>query len=117
FPDAAEEQIEMRILAAQADNSLIPSLVSGSLSATTALHLEYLSALRDKMFSGANLAGMKIVLDCANGAASTLAPDLFRGLGAEVLTIFDHSDGRNINDHCGSLHPSKMQEETVTSGA
>ena len=117
FPDAAEAQIEMRILAAQADKSPIPPPVSGGLPETTALHLEYLSALRGKMFSGANLAGMKIVLDCANGAASTLAPELFHGLGAEVLTIFDHPDGRNINDHCGSLHPGKMQEKTVASGA
>ncbi|HEV2615955.1 MAG TPA: phosphoglucosamine mutase [Candidatus Acidoferrales bacterium] len=117
FPDAAEAQIEMRILAAQMDNSPIPEPVSSNLPATDALHVDYLSALRGKIFSGANLAGMKIVLDCANGAASALAPELFRGLGAQVQTIFDNPDGRNINDHCGSLHPGKMQEKTVTSGA
>ncbi|MGH9711554.1 MAG: phosphoglucosamine mutase [Candidatus Acidiferrales bacterium] len=117
FPDAAEEQIEMRILAAQIDKSPVPPLVPSSLPATAPLHIDYLSAVRGKMFSGADLGGMKIVLDCANGAASTLAPELFRGLGAEVITISDQPDGRNINSGCGSLHPGKMQEKTVTSGA
>jgi len=117
FPDAAEAQIEMRILAAQTGNSPVPELVPGSLPATTSLHVDYLSALRGKIFSGAKLAGMKIVLDCANGAASTLAPELFRELGAEVITISANPDGRNINDHCGSLYPQKMQEKTVTFGA
>ncbi|HVA16674.1 MAG TPA: phosphoglucosamine mutase, partial [Candidatus Dormibacteraeota bacterium] len=117
FSDADEAQIETRILAAQTDDSPIPEMVSSSLPVTTALHNDYLSVLRGKMFSGAKLAGMKIVLDCANGAASKLAPELFRSLGAEVLTIFDSPDGRNINDHCGSLHPGKMQEKTVTSNA
>ena len=117
FPDAAEARIEARILAAQVGKSPIPALVPGSLPATTPLHVDYLSALRGKIFSGANLAGMKIVLDCANGAASALAPELFRELGAEVIAISANPDGRNINNHCGSLHPRKMQEKTVESGA
>lgn len=117
FSDAAEAQIEARILAAQAGKSTIPESVPGSLPATTPLHLDYLSALRGKIFSGAKLAGMKVVLDCANGAASTPAPELFRGLGAQVIAISANPDGRNINDGCGSLHPGKMQEKTVTSGA
>ncbi|MHB8541247.1 MAG: phosphoglucosamine mutase [Candidatus Acidiferrales bacterium] len=117
FPDAAEAQIEARILAAQADKSPIPEPVPGSLPATTPLHIDYLSGLRGKIFSGAKLAGMKIVLDCANGAASMLAPELFRELGAEVIAISANPDGRNINNHCGSLHPEKTQETTVASGA
>ncbi|MHB8756358.1 MAG: phosphoglucosamine mutase [Candidatus Acidiferrales bacterium] len=117
FPDAAEAQIEARILAAQAGKSSIPDLVPGSLRVAAPLHVDYLSALRGKIFPGANLAGMKIVLDCANGAASALAPELFRELGAEVIAISANPDGRNINNHCGSLHPEKMQERTVTSGA
>ncbi|MHB8526762.1 MAG: phosphohexomutase domain-containing protein, partial [Candidatus Acidiferrales bacterium] len=76
FPDAAEAQIEARILAAQAGKSSIPDLVPGSLRVAAPLHVDYLSALRGKIFPGANLAGMKIVLDCANGAASALAPEL-----------------------------------------
>lgn len=117
FPDKAEAQIEARILAAQAEKSVVPAWNGDGLPPTTGLHNDYLSALRHKAFSGAKFSGMKIVLDCANGAASTLAPELFRTLGAEVITIFDDPDGRNINANCGSLHPQAMREKTANSGA
>ena len=60
---------------------------------------------------------MKIVLDCANGAASALAPKLFRSLGAVVLAMHDAPDGRNINAGCGSLHPEAMLRGVRDSGA
>jgi phosphoglucosamine mutase len=50
------------------------------------------------------LNGLKMAIDCANGAASHLAPELFRRLGAEVVAFNDQPDGRNINKDCGSLH-------------
>lgn len=117
FPDAAETQIESRILAAQSGNSAVPQLSCDRLTPAAVLHKDYLSALRQKAFGSGSLSGMKIVLDCANGAASTLAPELFRSMGAEVLAISDSPDGKNINAHCGSLHPAKMQEKTALSGA
>lgn len=61
--------------------------------------------------------GLKIVLDCANGAAYELAPQLFRELGAEVYTIGAEPNGLNINDHCGSTHPEKLKEEVLRLGA
>jgi phosphoglucosamine mutase len=117
FADAAEAQIEARILAARKENSPLPQLGNNGLPSTSALHNDYLSALRQKVFRGADFSKLKIVLDCANGAASALAPELFRSLGAEVVTIFDSPDGKNINADCGSLHPDKMREKTVASGA
>jgi phosphoglucosamine mutase len=51
------------------------------------------------------LQGMRVVVDCANGAASDLAPELLRTLGAQVTPIHDHPDGWNINDGCGATHP------------
>ena len=117
FPDAAEAQIEARILEAQKQGSPPPQLSKNGLPPTLALHNDYLSALRGKAFSGADFSRMKIVLDCANGAASALGPELFRSLGAEVVTICDDPDGKNINADCGSLHPQKMQEKTATAGA
>ena len=63
---------------------------------------DYLAFL--KGLSEADLTGLKIVVDCANGAASALAPQLLRDLGAEVVDINDSPDGRNINDHCGSTY-------------
>ena len=117
FPDAAEAQIEARILAAQKENSPTPRLGTDGLRPTLALYKDYLSALGRKAFGGVGLLNMKIVLDCANGAASTLAPELFRSLGAEVITICDSPNGKNINAECGSLYPEKMQAKTAITGA
>jgi phosphoglucosamine mutase len=117
FPDAAEAQIEARIIGAQEQESPAPPQGTNGLPSTLALHHDYLSALRQKAFSGAHFSRMKIVLDCANGAATALAPELFRSLGVEVIAISDNPDGKNINAHSGSLHPERMQETTVSSGA
>ncbi len=59
------------------------------------------------------LDGMKVVLDCANGAAYKTAPAVYRALGAEVITIGCQPDGVNINDHIGSTHPEKLQQKVV----
>ena len=72
-----------------------------------------MSFLRGCVLPGAKLAGLKLVLDCANGAASSLAPALFRSLGAEVMAIHDQPDGRNINAACGSLHPESLRERVL----
>ena len=66
--------------------------------------------MRARIISGANLKGLKIVLDCANGAAYKLGPELFRSLGANVIPIGDAPDGRNINANCGSLHLENLQQ-------
>ena len=60
---------------------------------------------------------MRIVIDCANGAASSVAPGIFRGLGLEVDVLHAQPDGRNINDACGSTHPEDLQRAVVASGA
>jgi len=60
---------------------------------------------------------MRVVIDCANGAASFVAPGIFRGLGLEVEVLHAQPDGRNINDACGSTHPEDLQRAVVASGA
>ena len=64
-------------------------------------------------FSELDLAGVTIVADCANGAASELAPDLFRRFGADVTAINASPDGRNINEDCGSLHLEKLRSAVI----
>lgn len=66
---------------------------------------------------GLSLKGTKIVVDCANGAASWLAPKLFRSLGADVEAINVSPDGRNINLNCGSLHLEGLSERVVKTSA
>jgi phosphoglucosamine mutase len=75
----------------------------------THLAEEYLDHL--KSAAKRRLDGMRIVVDCANGAASALAPRLFAELGAEVYPIHCEPNGININADCGSQHPQSMQAE------
>lgn len=65
----------------------------------------------------ARLDGMRIVIDCANGAASTVGPQVLERLGAEVIALFHEPDGMNINVGCGSLHTEPMQEAVRRHGA
>ena len=60
---------------------------------------------------------MTVVVDCANGAASTLAPEMLRRLGARVHAIHAEPDGKNINEGCGALYPEVVGEEVVRIGA
>ncbi|KWX76045.1 phosphoglucosamine mutase [Paenibacillus jilunlii] len=76
------------------------------------LYLDYLKTTISHSF-----AGLKVVLDCAHGAAYELAPRLFRELGAEVIAIGSEPDGLNINDGVGSTHPETLREEVLRQGA
>ncbi len=60
--------------------------------------------------AGDAFVGLKLGIDCANGSASAIAPELFRSLGAEVTVLFAAPDGTNINEDCGSTHPERLAE-------
>jgi phosphoglucosamine mutase len=118
FPDAIEADLERAILSPNgASRRHAEPTECTAHDGDEKLHEDYLAGLRDDVFPGARLAGMKVVLDCANGAASKLGPRLFRSLGAHVVAINDQPDGRNINTGCGSLHPEAMQRRVVETGA
>lgn len=68
----------------------------------------YVRHLREA--AGDAFVGRSIAIDCANGSASSVAPDLFRALGARVTVLFDAPNGTNINDGCGSTHPQVLAE-------
>ena len=105
FPDSVEEEIEAKI------PSFLPEAAIGSYvpEEDASLHTEYLEFLRSRVLEGAKLKGMRVVLDCANGAAYRLGPELFDSLGCDVVTMGVDPNGRNINDECGSLHLEKLQ--------
>jgi phosphoglucosamine mutase len=63
------------------------------------------------------LKGLKIVVDCANGASSVVAPEAYRRAGAEVISIFDAPNGWNINDDCGSTHLHQVRAAVLREGA
>jgi phosphoglucosamine mutase len=81
------------------------------------LRKHYLQFLHNEIAVGLNLNGLRVVVDCANGASSELAPALFESLGANVITINASPDGRNINLNCGSLHIESLQTRVVAERA
>jgi len=113
FPDSVEEALESDIL--EHRNGPAPRNAK-PLVADESLDAQYLAFLR-RLIPGTNLAGLRIVLDCANGAAYKLGPELFRSLGSEVIAIGVSPDGRNINTDCGSLHLEALQECVVAERA
>jgi phosphoglucosamine mutase len=112
--DSVEQMIEADIFA---EAELAPSTQStpapSSPELQEKLRQEYLSFLADEIGSGLNLEGLKMVVDCANGASSALAPVLFARLGAKVIAINAAPDGRNINRDCGSLHIDSLRKQVV----
>ena len=77
----------------------------------------YLAFLRQTLPPDFNLTGMRVVLDCANGAASAVAPMLFEMLGAELRLIHHEPTGININHQCGSEHPDDLRRKVVETGS
>ena len=114
FPDDVEEHLEIEIHQHK-DRETAQHGVP--VPADLSLDEEYLAYLRIRVIPGASFEGLKIVLDCANGAASQLGPELFRSLGADVIAIHNQPNGRNINDGCGSLHPEKLREKVLETRA
>src|SRR6266516_1982718 len=114
FPDAVEEELEADIFKHRGEPvpRALPQLV-----ADESLDAEYLAFLRSCVLPGAKLAGLRIVLDCANGAAYKLGPELFRSLGADVVAMSVAPDGLNINAGCGSLHLEGLQKRVVAEKA
>lgn len=77
----------------------------------------YIEYCKSTFNSSMSLDGMKIVLDCANGATYHIAPQVFRELGAEVITIGDKPNGININDGVGSTHPEALVAKVLATKA
>lgn len=73
----------------------------------------YIEFCKNTFPANLNLNGLKVVLDCSNGATYHIAPKVFSELGAEVISIGDSPDGMNINDGCGSTHPEWLQKNVL----
>jgi phosphoglucosamine mutase len=116
LPDSEELAMEDEILmhaklATAPDPATLPEIVDNE-----ALQQDYIEFLL-KCVPGLHLDGLKIVADCANGAAATVAPELFHRLGGEVTLLNISPDGRNINAGCGALHPDWVASEVQKRGA
>ena len=109
--DEFEAQIEARMLANPTDDHAPAEGLgrASRLDDSIGRYVEYAKAT----FSGAPLDGLRVVVDCANGAAYKVAPLVLWELGAEVIPVAVHPNGRNINDKCGATHPELMQEAVL----
>ncbi len=115
LPDAIEDRIESIILEGKEE---VPRRTGGDIGR----RIEKLSALEDyvnfvKSVIDVRLDGMKIAVDCANGAAYKAAPKVLKELGAEVYVINDNPDGTNINRECGSTCMEGLQKYVLKCGA
>jgi phosphoglucosamine mutase len=108
FPDAVEEILEADIFKHCHE---APPKTPPPLEADDTLDAKYLEFLRSKVIAGAKISSLRMVLDCANGAAYKLGPELFESLGAKVIAMGVEPDGRNINANCGSLHLEGLQKQ------
>ncbi|MFT4245188.1 MAG: phosphoglucosamine mutase [Micrococcaceae bacterium] len=111
--DAIEEAIEAKMK----ENLTLPTgdevgRITRFADAEDRYVLHLLSSMR-----GQSLKGLKIVVDCANGAASGCSPQAFKNAGADITVIGAEPDGLNINKDCGSTHMEKLQEAVVRLGA
>ena len=85
-----------------------------SLPGETALRKAYIQSLAESV--SADLSGLRVLVDCANGAATAEAPELFRGLKIQATFTHVTPDGRNINEGCGALHPETLGKAVAESG-
>ncbi len=117
LPDEVEAEIEEHIFNGELDHVRPTAEEVGKAFRVDDAVGRYVVYLKSTFPSHLTLEGIRIVVDCANGAAYRVAPAVFEELGAEVIPIGIHPDGSNINADCGSLHPECVAEEVRARGA
>jgi phosphoglucosamine mutase len=117
--DAVERQIEADVANSEGSAYRDDEDASATMSSAeaAALQTRYVEYLTKEVARDLSLTGLSIVMDCANGAAYEVAPEVFRRLGANVIVINDQPDGHNINLNCGSLHIDELQKRVVAERA
>ncbi len=113
LPDDVEDELERLVQ----DPGLADNVPTGS-GIGTAKRIEdaigqYAVFLKEQFPKNLKLDGLRIVIDCANGAGYRVAPKVFEELGAETFVIGDEPNGLNINEHCGALYPQTLREKVL----
>jgi phosphoglucosamine mutase len=111
--DSIEREIEKAIFYSKDEMVIVKPTDFSHSSEFQTQYLDYLVT----EFKELSLSGLRVVIDCANGASSGLAPILFRSLGAEVISINNSPNGTNINANCGSTYISGLQAEVIANKA
>ena len=117
LPDEVEEEIERHIFNGELEHIRPTAEEVGKAFRVDDAVGRYVVFLKSTFPPGLSLEGIRMVVDCANGAAYRVAPAVFEELGAQVIPIGVHPDGTNINEGCGSLHPECVAEKVRETGA
>ena len=121
LPADVEAEIERELESVLADPDRPPRRPTGHgvgiMVDDAAAAVELYRASLVASLQGGRLDGLKVVVDCANGAASEVAPRVLAELGADVVALHDSPDGSNINDKCGSTDPARLAAAVVERGA
>ena len=110
LPDEVEQQIEEMIFSKSIDALRPTAEEVGKAFRIDDARGRYLTFAKKTFPADQNLEGLKIVIDCGNGATYRIAPSIFGELGAKLKLINADPDGKNINDHCGALYPEALAE-------
>jgi phosphoglucosamine mutase len=117
LPDKTEEDIEKLICPDAPESCLANPEEIGEISNCSNAEDLYRESVLKSISPNCSFQGLKLVLDCANGAAFRIAPSIFRQLGAEVICLADMPDGKNINLNCGAMHPEIIAAKVLENGA
>ncbi|WP_439613979.1 phosphoglucosamine mutase [Reyranella sp.] len=110
--DAVESSIQALVMS-PSDMTLADAAAIGRAKRLDDVQGRYIEAVKASAPRGLDLSDLKVVVDCANGAAYRVAPTVLSELGAEVVRVGVSPDGFNINGNCGSTHPGVLQEQVV----
>ncbi|MBC2715602.1 MAG: phosphoglucosamine mutase [Desulfobacteraceae bacterium] len=111
--DRIEKEIEDKVLDDVFISNKLLSKNIGVIKNLESPKAKYINFLKKTLPLNYSLSGLKIILDCSNGATYQIAPKLFVELGADVKTIFTSPNGTNINDKCGSQHTDTLRETVL----
>lgn len=114
LPDSVELAIEAEL---EMKMQTVPSQNLGKATRINDASGRYIEFCKSTIPSLTRLSGLKIVVDCANGATYHIAPNVFSELGAQVISIGNRPDGFNINEDCGSTSPELLRQKVMSTGA
>jgi len=117
LPDELEARIEQLIVSDEIKHLRPTADAIGKAYRIGDAEGRYIEFVKRSLPRDLDFQGIKLVVDCANGAAYKVAPAIFRELGAEIEVIANTPDGMNINDGCGAVHPERLQEAVRRHGA
>ncbi|MEK6916470.1 MAG: phosphoglucosamine mutase [Nanoarchaeota archaeon] len=116
LPDTVENKIEDLILNHKIDTAHVTSKNIGKVKRIDDATVRYVQYIKESI-KNTSLKSLKIVLDCANGAAYKVAPLVFSELGAKIILLNNSPDGNNINNDCGALHPKIVRDAVLKNNA